>query len=384
MNAIKLSNLTKRYGSQRGIHEVNLEVQHGEIFGFIGPNGAGKSTTLRTIMQLIRPTSGTVELFGEVMNKERPDVRRRIGYLPSEVHYNEELTGKEVLDFAARMNGLSLQHTTAMALADQLKLDVSKRVKSYSLGNRKKLGIVQCLLHKPDLIVLDEPTSGLDPLMQHTFFQILMEQHERGATIFFSTHILSEVEKLCSRVAFIREGRLLRVSDVDGIPGKDRRIAHIQFKQQGNCIEAYRLRNIDPNAVYDGMEHRLVLQGDLHLALQRIAAHELRDIRIEQPSLEDLFMAEYDASGNGGNHSQEQAGQSTQAGQLRERTGEQSSQTGHLHERVVEKPKQAGHSREDAVEKPKQVGHSREDAVEQPTQAGHSRERSDESEGGEA
>jgi len=221
-------------------------------------------------------------------------------------------------------------------------------------------------------------------LMQHTFFQILMEQHERGATIFFSTHILSEVEKLCSRVAFIREGRLLRVSDVDGIPGKDRRIAHIQFKQQGNCIEAYRLRNIDPNAVYDGMEHRLVLQGDLHLALQRIASHELRDIRIEQPSLEDLFMAEYDASGNGGNHSQEQAGQSTQAGQLRERTGEQSSQTGHLHERVVEKPKQAGHSREDAVEKPKQVGHSREDAVEQPTQAGHSRERSDESEGGEA
>ncbi|MEW9105899.1 ABC transporter ATP-binding protein [Paenibacillus sp.] len=351
MNVIKLSNLTKRYGVQRGIDDVNLEVKQGEIFGFIGPNGAGKSTTLRTMMQLLRPTTGTVELFGEVMRRERPDVRRKIGYLPSEVHYNEDVTGKEVLDFAARMNGLSLQDTHAMNLAERLKLDVSKRVKSYSLGNRKKLGIVQCLLHQPDLIVLDEPTSGLDPLMQHTFFQILKEYHDRGATIFFSTHILSEVEKLCSRVAFIREGKLLRVCEVDAIPGKDQRIAHVQFKRQGDCIEAYQLRDIDPDAVYDGIEHRLLLQGDLHLALQRIAAYELKDVRIEQPSLEELFMAEYDVRGNGGIPAQGQVKQLSQAKHSSERTEEQLSQAKHQQEETEEQSLQIGHSRERSDER---------------------------------
>ncbi|MFW5438338.1 ABC transporter ATP-binding protein [Paenibacillus apiarius] len=295
MDVVKMCSLTKRYGKQRGIEQVNLTVKQGEVFGFIGPNGAGKSTTLRTMMQLIRPTAGAVELFGERVSKERPDLRKRIGYLPSEVHYHPDMTGLEVLSFAASVHGLDLKHTPAPAYAERLKLDVRKRVKSYSLGNRKKLGIVQCMLHQPELLVLDEPTSGLDPLMQHTFFDMLSEQNEQGATIFFSTHVLSEVEKLCQRVAFIREGKLLRVCDVDSIPGKDARIVHVRFRQPGDCIDSYQLRTLDPDAAYDGREHRLLLRGELHLALRQLSAYEIDDIRIDQPSLEQLFMAEYEA-----------------------------------------------------------------------------------------
>lgn len=280
---------------QRGIEEVDLTVKQGEVFGFIGPNGAGKSTTLRTMMQLIRPTAGTVELFGERVSKERPDLRKRIGYLPSEVHYHPDMTGMEVLAFAASVHGLALKHTPALAYAERLKLDVRKRVKSYSLGNRKKLGIVQCMLHQPELIVLDEPTSGLDPLMQHTFFDMLSEQNEKGTTIFFSTHVLSEVEKLCQRVAFISGGKLLCVCDIDSIPGKDERIVHVRFRQPGDCTDSYQLRSLNPGVVYDGREHRLLLRGELHLALRQLSSHEIDDIRIEQPSLEQLFMAEYEA-----------------------------------------------------------------------------------------
>ncbi|CAH8248178.1 ABC transporter ATP-binding protein [Paenibacillus melissococcoides] len=294
MDVVHFADLTKRYGKQRGIEQLHLTVKQGEMFGFIGPNGAGKSTTLRTLMQLIHPTSGTIELFGERVDRERPDLRQRIGYLPSEVHFHDELTGLEVLDFSARVHGKRLKETPALADAERLGLDVRKRVKSYSLGNRKKLGIVQCLLHRPELIVMDEPTSGLDPLMQHTFFEMLREYNERGATVLFSTHVLSEVEKLCSRAAFIRDGRILRVSEVDRIPGKDRRIAHIRFRQPGNQIEAYHLTALDPGASFDGTEHRLTLRRPLQAALRQLSAYDIDDIRIDQPTLEQLFMAEYE------------------------------------------------------------------------------------------
>ncbi|WCR25101.1 ABC transporter ATP-binding protein [Paenibacillus thiaminolyticus] len=296
MDVVHFADLTKRYGKQRGIEQLHLTVKQGEMFGFIGPNGAGKSTTLRTLMQLIHPTSGTIELFGQRVDRDRPDLRRRIGYLPSEVHFHDDLIGLEVLDFSARVHGKRLKETPALADAERLGLDVRKRVKSYSLGNRKKLGIVQCLLHRPELIVMDEPTTGLDPLMQHTFFDMLREHNERGATIFFSTHVLSEVEKLCSRVAFIRDGRLFRVSEVERIPGKDERVAHIRFRQPGNQIEAYDLTVLDPGVSFDGSEHRLTLRRPLQAALRQLSAYDIDDIRIDQPTLEQLFMAEYEAS----------------------------------------------------------------------------------------
>lgn len=300
MDVVHFADLTKRYGKQRGIEQLRLTVKQGEMFGFIGPNGAGKSTTLRTMMQLIHPTSGIIELFGQRVERERPDLRQRMGYLPSEVHFHDDLTGLEVLDFSARVHGKRLKETPALVDAERLGLDVRKRVKSYSLGNRKKLGIVKCLLHRPELIVMDEPTSGLDPLMQHTFFDMLREENDRGVTVFFSTHVLSEVEKLCSRVAFIRDGRILRVSEVDRIPGKDERIAHIRFRQPGNQIEAYDLTALDPGASFDGNEHRLTLRRPLQAALGQLSAYDIDDIRIDQPTLEQLFMAEYEAAAPAG------------------------------------------------------------------------------------
>ena len=199
MNVIEVKNLTKTYGKSRGISDVSFNVEQGEIFGFIGPNGAGKSTTIRTLLSLIHPTSGSATIFGKDIVKDAPAIKKDIGYLPSEVFYYDNMRVKDLLKYSASFYKKDCRKRMN-ELAEIMELDLNRKIDDLSLGNKKKVGIVQGLLHEPKLIILDEPTSGLDPLMQHKFFELLEEENKKGATILFSSHILSEVQRLCDRV----------------------------------------------------------------------------------------------------------------------------------------------------------------------------------------
>ncbi|NDI34281.1 ABC transporter ATP-binding protein [Chengkuizengella sediminis] len=294
MSAISTKNLTKYYGKHKGVSKINLDVKEGEIFGFIGPNGAGKSTTIRMLMQLINPTSGEIKVLNKTLSTEQPSLRKNIGYLPSEINYYKDMTGKQVLEFAARANDVQLKDTSAKEYAEILNFDMSKKVKSYSLGNRKKLGILQTLLHKPKLLILDEPTSGLDPLMQHSLFDLLKELNASGMTIFFSTHVLSEVEKVCDRVAIIRSGEIIRTSKVSEIQESKKRTIEVQFVESGNLIEKYGLQQIDSSVTFQNGIHSLTIQKEIHTALKQISENPIQDISIHKPTLEELFMEYYE------------------------------------------------------------------------------------------
>lgn len=289
---IETVDLTKYYGSVRGVENVNLTVEEGEVFGFIGPNGAGKSTTIRMLMQLIFPTRGTMKLFGKTLGKDNPEIRRHIGYLPGEVSFYGDLTGGEFLAYVAR-NFPQVRREDIHHYADLLQLDLSKRINTYSLGNKKKLGVVAALMHHPRLLILDEPTSGLDPLMQNQFFGILKERKRQGVTVFFSTHVLSEVEKVCDRVAVIRDGTIVTVSRVDEIPGRNRRIIRVRFGEEGNRIEEYGLADLGSQVTYEEGYHVIHTEEELQLVLQRIAQYPIADLTVSRPTLEELFMALY-------------------------------------------------------------------------------------------
>ncbi|MDP5273727.1 ABC transporter ATP-binding protein [Chengkuizengella axinellae] len=299
MSAISTKNLTKYYGKHKGVSNINLDVREGEIFGFIGPNGAGKSTTIRMLMQLINPTSGEIKVLNQSLSTEQSVLRKNIGYLPSEINYYKDMTGKQVLEFAARANDIQLKETSTKEYAELLNFDMSKKVKSYSLGNRKKLGILQTLLHKPKLLILDEPTSGLDPLMQHSFFDLLKELNGTGMTIFFSTHVLSEVEKVCDRVAIIRNGEIIRTSKVSEIQESKKRTIEVQFAKSGNMIEKYDLKQIDSSVTFQNGIHHLTVQKEIHNALQHISQNAIQDISIHKPTLEELFMEYYEKEEGG-------------------------------------------------------------------------------------
>lgn len=294
MDAIAVSGLTKFYGKIRGVEGLTLRVAQGEIFGFIGPNGDGKSTTIRMLMQLIYPTSGSMSILGTEVTGDMPALRRRIGYLPSEVNYYHSLTGRQLLHFGARAYGVT-DTKCIDEYAAILDLNLARTVKSYSLGNRKKLAIVQSLLHRPELLILDEPTSGLDPLVQNRFFELLKEKNRQGMTIFLSTHVLSEVERFCDRVGFIREGHLIHLSNVADIPGRSQKIIEVRFAEPGNLIDKFNFKSIDPKVAYreDGV-HVFHAQQHIHHELHRISEHPIADITVKQPTLEELFMSFYE------------------------------------------------------------------------------------------
>src|SRR5664280_993879 len=222
---IETEKLTKSYGSHRGIVEVDLVVQEGEVFGFLGPNGAGKTTTIRTLLDLIRPTSGTARVFGIESSADPVAIHRRVGYIPGEFTLYDRLTGSQTLEYFANLRG-GVDPAYQRSLVERFELDPSRRFKEYSKGNKQKVGVIIALQHRPELLVLDEPTSGLDPLVQQTFFSTLREAVADGATVFLSSHILSEVEKSCDRVAIIREGRLAKVDTVEAL----RDLAHHQVE----------------------------------------------------------------------------------------------------------------------------------------------------------
>ena len=220
MDAIQLSNLTKYYGKSRGILNLNLDIKEGEFFGFIGPNGAGKSTTIRTLLNLITPSSGQAKIFGMEVNQHNFKIRSLIGYLPSEAVFYRGLKVKDLLKLSADLHHKDCSAERAI-LCKRLQLDVNRKVDELSFGNRKKVAIVSALQHNPKLLILDEPTSGLDPLMQREFFHIIRERNEQGVTIFLSSHVLSEIQQNCTRAAIIREGRIIACDNVDALAKTD-------------------------------------------------------------------------------------------------------------------------------------------------------------------
>ncbi len=290
MNIIEVNNLTKYYGKARGIVDVSFNVEEGEIYGFIGPNGAGKSTTIRLFCSLIYPTSGSAKIFGKDCIKHGPEIRQEIGYLPSEVFYYEGMKVLNLLKYSASF--YKKDCTKRMyELAEIMELDLSRKIDDLSYGNKKKVGIVQGLLHQPKLILLDEPTSGLDPLMQQKFFDLIQEENERGATIFFSSHILGEVQKMCGRVAIIKEGSVIKIEDIKTLQ-KDN---YKKIRVIGSGLEKSRFEVAGVNKLEsDNGEVRFFFKGDINAITKIISEKEISDVTIEEPTLEEIFMHYYE------------------------------------------------------------------------------------------
>ena len=290
MSIIEVNHLTKYYGKSRGIVDVSFNVDEGEIFGFIGPNGAGKSTTIRLFLSLIYPTSGDAKIFGKDCIKFGPEIRQDIGYLPSEVFYYE---GMKVLDLLKYSASFFKQDSTKRMyeLADLMELDLKRRINDLSYGNKKKVGIVQGLLHSPKLIILDEPTAGLDPLMQHKFFDLIREENKRGATIFFSSHILGEVQRLCNRVAIIKEGSVIAIQDMKTLQKDNYKKIHIATTDLDDST--FKIDGVTDLTRANGTIS-FFYKGDISTVLKLISSGNITDLSIEDPTLEEIFMHYYE------------------------------------------------------------------------------------------
>lgn len=291
MNVIEIKNLTKMYGKARGIEDVSFNVEEGEIFGFIGPNGAGKSTTIRTLLSLIYPTSGSATIFGKDIITAAPEIKKDIGYLPSEVFYYDNMKVMDLLKYSASFYKKDCTGRIK-ELADIMELDLTKKIDDLSLGNKKKVGIVQGLLHKPKLIILDEPTSGLDPLMQQKFFDLLEKENKKGATILFSSHILSEVQRLCDRVAIIKDGRIVTVEKISTLKEN----TYKKFKIESNAAINKELFNIEGvnQLQQDGHIISFLFRGNVNSIMKKIAEIEIANLWVEEPDLEEIFMHYYE------------------------------------------------------------------------------------------
>ncbi len=286
MKAIETEHLTKFYGKARGITDVCLSVEEGDFFGFIGPNGAGKSTTIRTLLGLIRATEGTARIFGKDIVKEKTEILSQIGYLPSEAAFYDEMKVKELLDFSARMRKKDCSEE-AKNLCERLELDPGRKIKELSLGNRKKVGIVCALQHTPKLYILDEPTSGLDPLMQREFYSILKERNEKGATVFLSSHVLSEVGRYCKHAAVIREGKLLVSDSVDNLGHTGvKRVTLRGMTAPLNLPNTKDIKTENDTVTF-------LYSGKADLLLRELSALSFEDITIADPDLEEVFMHYY-------------------------------------------------------------------------------------------
>ncbi|MEQ2527396.1 ABC transporter ATP-binding protein [Bacillaceae bacterium CLA-AA-H227] len=291
MNVIEINNLTKTYGKARGISDVSFNVEEGEIFGFIGPNGAGKSTTIRTLLSLIYPTSGSATIFGKDCIKDAPEIKKHIGYLPSEVFYYDNMKVKDLLKYSASFYKKDCSQRIK-ELAEIMDLDLNKKIDDLSLGNKKKVGIVQGLLHSPKLIILDEPTSGLDPLMQQKFFELLEDENKKGATILFSSHILTEVQRLCNRVAIIKEGKIVTVEKISTLKENTYKKFKIETKAPLDP-NYYNITGVNKLEVKDNITSFLY-RGNINLVMKKIAEMEIVNLWIEEPDLEEIFMHYYE------------------------------------------------------------------------------------------
>lgn len=286
MYAIRTTNLTKYYGKSRGIESLNLTVKKGEFFGFIGPNGAGKSTTIRTLLGLIKSSSGTGTVLGLDIVKDKEKILERIGYLPSETMFYSGMRVRDILKLSADLRKLDCSEE-AKRLCERLQLDTNKKVEELSFGNKKKVAIVCALQHKPELLILDEPTGGLDPLMQREFFQILRERNEEGVTIFLSSHILAEVQRNCTRAGIIRDGELIACDSVEALSQTNAKRIHVQGDVDISELEQVRdLRQTENGITF-------LYGGDINELLRVLAKQTVLDLAISEPDLEEIFIHYY-------------------------------------------------------------------------------------------
>lgn len=270
--AIQIDNMTKTYGKSRGVTQLTLSVEQGDIFGFLGPNGSGKSTTIRSLLGLIYFQEGSASIFGHDVVKEHREVLKHVGYMPSEAMFYPRMKVKEVIRFAQDMRQMDCKKEAAM-LCERLSIDVEKRIEDLSLGNRKKVSIVCAMQHKPRIFIFDEPTSGLDPLMQAEFFRLIKEYNDQGTTCFLSSHVLPEIKKYCNNAAIIREGKLICKDTVENLTKTNTKRIRI---------------------VKDGKEEDFVYKGDLNELFAGFAGHNIQDIVIEEPELDEIFMHYYE------------------------------------------------------------------------------------------
>jgi len=289
MLAVQTNKLCKYYGQHVGIKDVSLDIKTGEIFGFIGSNGAGKSTTIRTLLGLLIPSSGSARIFGKDVKKFGTEIRKNIGYLPSEVHYYDEMSSRELLEYHCRFYNIS-DYSEIDELAELFKLDLNKDFSDLSFGNKKKCGIIQSIIHKPKLLIMDEPTSGLDPLMQNIFFEKLTDINKSGTTIFFSSHILSEVQNFCHRAAIIKGGEIIATEDIQSLLKKQMKKVRLSFEQMPSDLDL--LPGIQKER-WNGNRLSFEYLGQIDKLTVWMSKLNLLDIAIEEPELESIFMNYY-------------------------------------------------------------------------------------------
>ena len=288
---IATSGLSKDYGSGRGLVELDLEVWQGEVFGFLGPNGAGKSTTMRLLLDLIKPTSGSAQLLGLDSVKESLAIRRRVGFLPGDLALYPKLTGRVMLDYLARLRG-GVDQRVRTSLVERFNADLDRPVRELSTGSRQKLGLIQAFMHEPELLILDEPISGLDPLVQQSFHALLGEVSAQGRTVFLSSHTLSEVERVTHRVAILRQGRLVVVDSLENLRKVAMQRLEIEFSAPVDSSEFRALPGVT-EAHADGSTVSVGFEGSADAVVKAAAAHDVRAIRPHEDDLEDIFLRYY-------------------------------------------------------------------------------------------
>ena len=290
MKAIETVGLTKYYGKARGIIDLNLTVEEGEFFGFIGPNGAGKSTTIRTLLGLVKSSAGSAKIFGKDIVADKENILADVGYLPSEAVFYSGMKVRDIIRFSADMRKKHCEQE-AEVLCQRLQLDTSRKVEELSFGNRKKVAIVCALQHEPRLCILDEPTSGLDPLMQREFFAILRERNQKGATIFLSSHVLSEIQRNCRRAAIIREGRLIACDSVEALSNTSTKRVVVHGVLDLSGMKGIR------DLQKAGESTSFLYSGDLKELVNRLAQGTVTDLSVSEPDLEEIFMHYYEDGG---------------------------------------------------------------------------------------
>lgn len=290
MNIIETNNLTKYYGKSRGIEGVSLKVEEGDVFGFIGPNGAGKSTTIRTLLGLITPTSGSAKIFGKECSRGNKEILKDIGYMPSEMWFYQNMKVADLIKLSAKLQRKDCSKE-AQILCDRLELDVKKKIEDLSLGNRKKVGIVCAMQHKPKLYILDEPTSGLDPLMQKEFWNILKERNSQGATIFLSSHVLSEVQRHCKNAGIIRSGRLIVADTVSKLSETSARRVNLHGVNKIDGLDGVKDIKVNDDSI------SFLYQGDIKSLISYVNDLRITDMTITEPDLEEMFMHYYEEDG---------------------------------------------------------------------------------------
>jgi ABC-2 type transport system ATP-binding protein len=289
---IEISDLTKTYGKSRGIEQVNLKINEGEIFGFIGPNGAGKSTTIRILLNLIFPTSGSARIMGMDVIRETKKIKKLIGYIPSDANAYPSMDVEEFLTYCMRFYEIQNGENRIIELAELFELDVKRKIADLSMGNRKKVSIIQSLLHSPKLLILDEPTTGLDPLMQSKFFELLRQENQNGMTIFLSSHILNEVQMLCKRVAIIKDGKIIKLEDIETLRRKQLKKVSIEF-DDSLISKDFNLKGIQSVITHVDNIFSFMYAGDINEMVVLLAGMKIVNLTIEEPSLEEIFMHYY-------------------------------------------------------------------------------------------